>query len=173
MHLPLSHWTHGRGAETRIHIAALVRGLGRLQLTFSPASIRKVLGSNSNWIPVFPVDFYLSPKPVSAFIPAYTEHSSSHTCNIPTTIEASNDSQQEELITSPPRWALVQLLYIRVSAQWQSQRRRQNLHKHFLSAITFYSLAVTTPQDGSAYQVFSSADSPAHVLTSSLVLVGN
>ena len=25
MLLPLSHWTHGRGVETRIHIAALVR----------------------------------------------------------------------------------------------------------------------------------------------------
>ena len=31
MLLPLSYWTHGRGAETRPHIAALVRGHSRLQ----------------------------------------------------------------------------------------------------------------------------------------------
>jgi len=40
-------WAHGRGAETRIHIAALVRGLGRFQLMD----------------PSFSVGFFLSPKP--------------------------------------------------------------------------------------------------------------
>ena len=35
MLLPLSHWTYGRGAETRTHIATLVRGLSQFQLTFS------------------------------------------------------------------------------------------------------------------------------------------
>ena len=42
------------------------------------ASIQKVTGLNPSWIPAFSVDFCLSPKPISAFIPAYTEHFSAH-----------------------------------------------------------------------------------------------
>ena len=46
-----------------------------------PASIWKVPGSNPSWISDFSVDFTLSPKLISAFIPAYIKHSSYLTDN--------------------------------------------------------------------------------------------
>lgn len=50
MLLPLSHWTHGRGVEASLLIAAQAKGLGQFQLLFSLSQTVTVITFTGNII---------------------------------------------------------------------------------------------------------------------------